>query len=931
MTDAQHPPPPAPPHASFDTPFEQLRAIAEVSRAIVSELDLDNLLQLVANLLHERFGYPFVHIFVVHPGRCWIEFKAGVGLYATHIRRELSFDLHDDSGIIPWVARTGQAALVNNVHADSHFRPLSPPGIDIKSELTVPLSFGDEVLGVFDIESESFDAFTADDLWLLETLAANIAIALRNAILFRSERWRRQAADSLREIAGVVRAKETLDNTLKAILQQLNVILPMTFAAIWLKTDDGFRFKIGCGLKADPPPTTVTHPWFDDIVAADAALVRRPEDPPSPLAEQFPPTHSAVGAALTVDEDVLGVLVLAHRQANRFGHEARRLLEIFAGQAAVVIQNTELYHKAQQQAWVSTALLQVAEATRNLRGLNEILAAVTRISPIIAGVRATAIWLKPPAAEVFQCVAAYGFGPAQQTVLEGAPLSAQTLLVIRLAILKQPVVVSPQNADVRLPPELAPLFGGQNLLFLPLLSQGDLNGLMMMLLRPEQIFSTEHLRILSGIAHQTASAIQTAQLVEARQAEAWVSTALLQVAQVVALQSDLSEVLDTVARLTPMLTGVSQCLVFVYNGVECTLSALRGFRLPGLPLTMDLRDFAPLQAALTDGQPHPLQQLVDLPPVLRPYFSAPRFQGIILPLNVKGSVVGALMVVDQQPPAHSALAARRRDILTGIAYHIALAIDNARLYAERARQQQFERELQLAREIQASFIPDELPAPPGWELASFWRMAREVGGDFFDIIPLSGQRLLIIIADVADKGLPAALFMARTSSLVRAVALDLDQPAQILARVNQLLAESARQGMFVTAFCAVLYLENGRLDYASAGHNPPIVVRQSTRTETLRANGIVLAVLDTADFEQKSAQLEPGDGVLFYTDGVTEAFNAQDDMFGAERLLAALRANWSMAAVALVDSLYQTVFDFTRPHPQSDDFTLLLLKRKRNQ
>ncbi|MFQ5575497.1 MAG: SpoIIE family protein phosphatase [Anaerolineae bacterium] len=904
----------------------ELMAVAEVSRAIASELDLDKLLQLVVNLLGERFGYPFVHIFIVHPGRRWIEFKAGYGLYAAHLNPpELSFPLDDPGGIIPWVARTGQPALISNVYHDAHFRPLSLPGIDIKSELTVPLVFGNDVLGVFDVESESFDAFTSHDQWLLETVAANVAVALRNAILYRSERWRRQAADSLRRIAGVVRAKETLDNTLLAILEQLGASLPVTFAAIWLTTAEGYQYKTGYQVPRQPPSGPIAHPWFDRIVVAKSSLIRRPDDEAAPGARDFDPRHSALGAVLEVDENVLGVLVLVHRQPNRFGREARRLVEIFAGNAAIIIENTELYHRAREQAWISTALLQVAEATRSLQTLPEVLAAVVRVTPMIAGVDACAIWLYHSAAETYCLAAGYGFTGSQKQTLQDHPLPKAGLLPLQLAILKQPLSIPPGDAPGRLPPPLAPVFESDLSLFLPLLSQGALNGIMVMRFDPGQILSAERLRMLSGIAHQAASAVQTAQLIEAEQAEAYVSTALLQVAQTVVVSSDLSEVLDSVARITPMLVGVSYCLVFLYSGGDTyTLAAAYGLKSVALPLELPLADFVDLKAAIVRQEPRSIADAAGIPPPLRQAFTTPQFRGLVLPLVVQGNAVGALMVADDR--SRPALPAKRRDILTGIAYQVALAIDNARLYARRARQEQIERELQLAQEIQASFIPHELPNLPGWELATFWKMAREVGGDFFDLIPLPGEKLLVIIADAADKGLPASLFMARTSSLVRATALEFDRPAQILSRVNHLLTESAQQGMFVTAFCAVVHLKTGRALYASAGHNPPLLVRKSGRTSTLKATGIVLGVVDPADFEQKTTTLRPGDGIVFYTDGVTEAFNPREEMFGLQQLKKTVKTHWQRPAAEVVSAVHQTVFAFARPHPQSDDFTLLLLR-----
>ena len=915
-----------------DTRIEHLLTMAEVSRAVVSELDVDALLQLVANLLNERFGYPFIHIFVVHPGRRLIEFKAGYGPYVAQFKGEgLTFSLDDHPGIIAWVARNGQSALVNNVYEDSRFIPFVAPGIDIKSELAAPLIFGEHVLGVFDVESEALNAFTPNDRWLLETLAANIAIALRNATLYHSERWRRQAADSLRQIAGVVRTKETLENTLAAILRELATVLPLEFAAIWLKTEGGFAFKVGYGLDQPLASEPIANAWFDQIVAARSSLIRQAGDASVPLGLALPADHSAVGAVLQVYEHTLGVLVLVDRQPRRFGQEAQRLIEIFAGQAAIVIENTELYHQAQAEAWVSTALLQVAEATRNLQTLNEVLSAITRLTPLIAGVDACAIWLRGPTleagAESYRLAADYGFARGEVEFLQTYTLPAASLLAIRLAVLKEPLVISAAAATEELPVELRVIFAGRATLCLPLLSQGGLNGVMMMRFEAKWAPTEQQFQMLRGIAHQTAAAIQTAQLLEAQQEEAYVSTALLQVAQVVVMQAELGEILQTIVRITPLLTGVGYCLVFLYHGAETSLLAAQyGLEGLALPVGLALADFAELRAAIVAGEQTTIQAEDRLPPVLREAGLSGLREGLIIPLRVKADVVGALMVVDTLPQAR--LAGKRKDIITGVAYQTALAVDNARLYAERARQEQLTRELELAQEIQTAFIPRTLPGPAGWELATFWKMAREVGGDFFDVIPLPYNQLLVMIADVSGKGIPAALFMALTRSLVQAVALELTRPGDILARVNHLILPNNQRNMFVSMFCAVFDLNLGRATYASAGHNPPILVRQSAKTCLLRAQGTVLGVLEEVVFEQKEVVLQDGEGILLYTDGITETFNPEGEIFGEERLREALRAHWSLPAHEIVQAINQAVFHFSGSEPQSDDRTLLLLKKK---
>src|SRR5262249_11263137 len=154
-----------------------------------------------------------------------------------------------------------------------------------------------------------------------------------------------------------------------------------------------------------------------------------------------------------------------------------------------------------------------------------------------------------------------------------------------------------------------------------------------------------------------------------------------------------------------------------------------------------------------------------------------------------------------------------------------------------------ETEVQLARQIQQTFIPDTLPEIDGWDFAARWKTARQVGGDFYDLFDLPDKRLGLFIADVADKGVPAALFMSLTRTLVRAAVAESESPAEVLKRVNDLLIPDTRQGMFVTAVYAVLDLENKELTYVNAGHNPPLWIKSDGAIERLTRTAIALGVL----------------------------------------------------------------------------------------
>ena len=315
---------------------------------------------------------------------------------------------------------------------------------------------------------------------------------------------------------------------------------------------------------------------------------------------------------------------------------------------------------------------------------------------------------------------------------------------------------------------------------------------------------------------------------------------------------------------------------------------------------------------------------------------------VAMPLMVKGETFGVLLV--EETVGARRFRSRRLEILNGVAQQVALAIQNDLFQKETVTRERLETEVQLARQIQEAFIPKTLPVPPGWELAARWRTARQVGGDFYDIFELPKNRIGLFIADVADKGIPAALFMALTRTLMRAAVLQTNSPAEALRQVNDLLYPDCEQGMFVTAVYAVLDTVSGRLVYANAGHNPPLSIhhnpasrkgkRKGTsqeqpglRLQRLTRTGIALGVIEHAEITERSIDLLPGEVLILYTDGVTEAFSPDGQIYSEERLMQVLVESKAASAVQVLDEIDAAVTAFIADAPIADDLTMVAVRR----
>jgi sigma-B regulation protein RsbU (phosphoserine phosphatase) len=313
---------------------------------------------------------------------------------------------------------------------------------------------------------------------------------------------------------------------------------------------------------------------------------------------------------------------------------------------------------------------------------------------------------------------------------------------------------------------------------------------------------------------------------------------------------------------------------------------------------------------------------------------------------VKGEVLGAFLVEEPEPVAYDRLNTentnrrlrpKRLEMITGISQQAALAIQNDVLQHEMVEQERLGREMQLAREIQRAFLPNVVPDLPGWDLKVRWRTAREVGGDFYDFFELPDGRFGLVIADVADKGMPAALFMTLSRTLVRAAVHETDSPAEVLMRVNDILVPDAPSGMYVTLAYAVISLDSGEIVYANAGQNPPIILRSKTcQLEKLTRTGMALGVVEGNQIENRQVSMQPGDYLVLYTDGVTEAFSPAEDMYGEDRLCEMVEMTAICAASApypapglaqdMLDAIDGSVVAFIGDATPSDDLTLIVLR-----
>jgi serine phosphatase RsbU (regulator of sigma subunit) len=305
---------------------------------------------------------------------------------------------------------------------------------------------------------------------------------------------------------------------------------------------------------------------------------------------------------------------------------------------------------------------------------------------------------------------------------------------------------------------------------------------------------------------------------------------------------------------------------------------------------------------------------------------------VVVPLVSQGELIGLLNLGPRL--SQQEYSADDRKLLNDLATQTAPAVQVAQLVRQQQQQAQererIEQELRVARLIQQTLLPKHVPDLPGYQLAAYYQPAREVGGDFYDFLEREDGHLGLVVGDVTDKGVPAAIVMATTRTMLRASAQRLDSPGEVLKRVNDVIVRDIPPNMFITCLYAILDPETGLLRYANAGHDLPYRRRRTSSSggaEELRATGMPLGLLPGMSYEEKEIVLQRGDSVLFYSDGLVEAHDPKREMFGFPRLQGLVGAHRSDGP-AMVNFLLSELARFTGEEwEQEDDITLVTLDR----
>jgi sigma-B regulation protein RsbU (phosphoserine phosphatase) len=297
----------------------------------------------------------------------------------------------------------------------------------------------------------------------------------------------------------------------------------------------------------------------------------------------------------------------------------------------------------------------------------------------------------------------------------------------------------------------------------------------------------------------------------------------------------------------------------------------------------------------------------------------------IVPMQIQQELRGVLCLGEKM--SREDYSVRDLEFLYSLGNLAIISLENARLFKEAIEKQRLEDELLIAREIQKGLLPSRLPEIPNFEIAATNISSKQVGGDYYDAISLGNSRYVVAIGDVSGKGTPASLLMANIQASIRAlVPFDISM-SELTKRVNDLMYENTSSDRFVTFFWGLLDAQKKGLTYVNAGHNHPYLVRSDGRMERLEKGGMILGIMSTLiPYEEETLYFKPGDSLILFTDGVSEAMNRSAEEYGEPRLENVLQNTRGRSAQEILDAIHQDVKKHTGDFPQSDDITLLVLR-----
>ncbi len=630
----------------------------------------------------------------------------------------------------------------------------------------------------------------------------------------------------------------------------------------------------------------------------------------------------------------LAVLTVGRRPGDEpFGENDEQLFELFANQAAIAIANARLYRDAKRSGEEFAKLYETSLDIASELELEPVLEAILQRASDLLDARTANLRAYRPEKDMLVSILPYRqYGPlAELELAPGEGVSGRAFSS------GEPLVIEEYDSwEGRSDKYPAGLFA--RVMAVPLKRGDKVTGVLTVDRTPEKApFSDQDVRLLSLFANQAALAIANAELYTEAQQRGREFSHLYDTSLDITAKLELNQVLESVIRRTTDLVEAQQGEVVVYDddtGIVTDFLSI-GLSEVGLPADVHPSGQAPtgLDGVVIERRKPVRIEDYDRWPGRLPSSPIGLIGPMIgVPILHQDRILGSLSLARAGGERPYTDQDEQRLLL--FANQAAVAIQNARqvdelrqLHEERLATERLNAQMETAKAVQSGLLPAHPPKLQNWDLAFRWRPALQIGGDFYDFIELDDSCWGVVVGDVADKGIPAAIFMSLALSMIRAESSGRKDPEAVFRLVNRSLVSGSHSGIFVTAAYGVLRSDGRAITVSSAGHNPVLIRKASSgAVEALDLPGTVLGVEDDSRLEHTEIELEPGDVALFYTDGVTEAMNEEGVPFGQDRLEALMASDLPKSADGICQVLVAAVADYTGVAEQSDDLTHIVIR-----
>jgi Serine phosphatase RsbU, regulator of sigma subunit len=837
-------------------------------------------------------------------------------------------------------------------------------GRPVRSWAGVPLLGKEgEALGVLSLqhpESHMYDQQTID---FLNQVASHVSLAVQKIKLFHESERQIRELDAIGHIGRKLSATFDLSRMLQIVYEVLeDLISASAFYMVLLDPKTGvvtqaIYIEHGVQLPDDwpgrqPPEDSLTG-WilhnrkpllFDNLIEEKERLAEMGLAPVYWNNGVVPRSWAGV-PLLEGDNEPIGVISVQDDRAGLYDEHTIDFLNQVAGHLSLGVQKVKLFAEREQRLQENTLLaIEAEEHAANAERQAQRMALIQRVSLLLnsrvdpqetldVAVRELAklfqvdhvgIMLFDETGELGMLVAEY---PPSDRLLKETPAISRRALR-DLVKQRKPMVIesvheAPLSPGVR---KLLTDFQIQSMMLTPLVSRDEVIGSIGLdSLTSYRHFSEEEQESFMTIAATIAAAFENARLFAAEQAARRTADTLREVARVLSSTFDLNEILSLILEQLRTVVAYDSASILLADGEVLRAAAHRGlFDVAKMDRTsFEVRGPSAASRVMETRLPLRIDDTLRSPYWVEVLARQSIRSWLGVPLIAKGQVLGVLNI-DSHTPGH--FSDRDMEVAFTFANQAAVALENARLYQESVAR--VEREMEIAREIQSNLFPRHLPQINGMTIAARAVPARETGGDFYDVVPLGRERFGLLIGDASGKSIPGALLMAVARSTARSEARDHELPETVMRETNGLIASDVPPRSFVALSYATLDVDTRILALSNAGQLSPLRRRRDGTVEYFDVPGPVLplGIISDTPYAALEVPLEAGDLLVFYTDGIVEAHNARQELFGFERLEQLLRENGHLAPAELIDAILKEVEAFSHGVAQHDDMTLLVVR-----